>query len=59
MNEFEKKMCEFVLENGEVLQKIDTISCEGIHVEGFLVKYEGEEYHLTKNDGEWIYFLHC
>ena len=33
-------------------------SAEGIEVECYRVKYLGEIYDMTKNNGKWIYFIH-
>ena len=58
MNAAEKATCEMILNEGVVLQKFDGFSKEGIHVECWSVEYLGEKYTMTKNNGEWIYFLH-
>lgn len=58
MNQMEKKMCELVLNGGMVIEKNEFVSGEGISVECYTVEYLGEEYTLTKNDGEWVYFHH-
>jgi len=58
MTNNEKEICEMVLSEGEIITKVDTLSREGIHVQSWAVKYHGEKYTLTKNDGEWVYFHH-
>ena len=54
----EKKMCELVLAEGTVMSKDEYNTVEGISVESYTVELLGEEYILTKNDGEWVYFYH-
>ena len=58
MNEGERKICQYVIDDGEVIDKKEFDS-EGTHIEQFVVLLEGEEYHITKHDGEYVYFFHA
>lgn len=53
----EKMICESVFAKAEIVEKSE-YNCEGIKVETYEVMYLGEKYIMTKNDGEWVYFLH-
>lgn len=58
MTAIEKNICEIVLAEGTVEEKNILTSGEGIEIESYYVEYLGEHYTMTKNDGEWVYFLH-
>lgn len=57
MNEVEKKICDDVLRDGTITRD-EEFDCEGKVVRQYAVEYAGEEYLMTKYDGEWIYFHH-
>ena len=57
MNAIEKEICDDILRDGEVVEN-EKFVCDGINVEQFTVKLDGEEYLLTKNNGEWVYMHH-
>ena len=58
MTSVEIKIAEMILNEGTVLNKFEGKSKEGVHIENWVVEYLGEKYTMTKNNGEWIYFLH-
>lgn len=57
MNAMEKHMCEWVLENGSITRS-DCFNTDAGVSEQWTVVVDGEEYDITKLDGEWIYFYH-
>lgn len=57
MNIAEKEICDDILRDGEVIDK-DSFVCDGISVEHFTVVLNGQEYLLTRHNGEWVYMLH-
>lgn len=64
MTQAEKKLCDRVLEKGEIIQYEHAKSVEGESLTFYQVLYDGEIYHLTlceKEVGpdEWIYFFHA
>lgn len=59
MTKAEIEIAEMILNEGKLLFKKNMKSVEGIQVECYGVEYLGEIYHMTKNNGEWVYFLHC
>ena len=57
MNAIEKEICDDILRDGEVVENEEFV-CDGISVEQFTVILDGQEYLLTKNNGEWVYMHH-
>ena len=57
MNAIEKEICDDILRDGEVVEN-EKFVCDGISVEQFTVILDGQEYLLTKNNGEWVYMYH-
>jgi len=53
MKEAEKKIADDILRYGTILRDLER-ECEGIAVREYLIKYEGNEYDLVKNNGEWV-----
>lgn len=58
MNEIEKRICEEIFEEGNVIWQESEVSKEGLKMEFFAVELDGEEYDMTKHNGEWVYFHH-
>lgn len=58
MTNAEIEIAEMILNKGKLLIKKNMKSAEGIEVECYRVKYLGEIYDMTKNNGKWIYFIH-
>ena len=58
MTNAEIEIAEMILNEGKLLIKKNMKSAEGIEVECYRVKYLGEIYDMTKNNGKWIYFIH-
>jgi len=58
MTDIEKKICDEILKDGDLLEKTDAISKDGIFIEYYELSYLGEKYLMTKHNGEWIYFHH-
>ena len=59
MNNTEKATCEWMMKEGTIQKVVKAVSAEGIQVECYEMIYLGETYHMTKNNGEWVYFIHC
>lgn len=60
MTDIEKEICSDVLRYGEILSDMEYFcESENVYVREYVVDYEGELYYMTKNNGEWVYFLHC
>lgn len=57
MTDFEKSICDDVLRYGNIISDKEFES-EGKHVRQYIIIEDGEEYHLTKWNGEWVYFYH-
>lgn len=57
MTSGEKQICEAVLKGAEKVDRAE-LEIDGIKVESYAVEYGGETYHLTKHNGEWVYFFH-
>lgn len=57
MTEAEKRICDECLRYG-VITSDKEFTCEGKAIRQYIIELDGEEYHLTKQDGEWIYFHH-
>ena len=50
----EKEICDDILRDGEVVEN-EKFVYDGIDIEQFTVKLDGQEYLLNKNNGEWVY----
>lgn len=60
MTDIEKEICNDVLRYGEILSDMEHFyESENVYIREYVVNYEGELYHMTKNNGEWVYFLRC
>lgn len=57
MKDYEKEICDDILRYGTILSDKE-FQCEGNFVRQYQIEYEGEEYNLTKQNGEWIYIFH-
>lgn len=58
MHEQEKRICDKVLNAGAVTRSKSFIPNNGVEIQQFMVEYKGEQYDLTRHDGEWVYFHH-
>ena len=58
MTQAEKDICNIIFKEGNLVN-IENYTSEGVVIEFFEVEYFGEIYHMTKHDGEWVYFYHC
>lgn len=58
MTQAEKAICDDILKGGEVVVH-DRFTAEGKDIECYKVHYSGEDYTMTKHDGEWVYFHRC
>ena len=59
MNEVEKHLCEWLLENGTIIRHgVFDVIPSGEVSEQWTIVVDGESYDITKLDGEWIYFHH-
>lgn len=56
MTTIEKEICEAVFKDCNIITVYEGFSKEGIHIKSYTVEYNGCNYTLTKNDGEWVYF---
>lgn len=57
MSKGEKDVIESIIEEGEVLDYEQTTDDEGTVIEFYTVKCDGETYHITKNNGEWVFII--
>ena len=57
LNKVEKHLCEWLLENGTI-KRADTFKTDAGTSEQWTVVVDGEEYDITKLDGEWVYIYH-
>ena len=55
MRNEEKRIADDVLRYGTILEDLES-TCEGIAVREYLIEYEGNQYNLVKNNGEWVSF---
>lgn len=53
MDNFEKNLCDDMIRYGTITRDV-----EFGNVRQYTVIYDGEEYHITKRNGEWIYLHH-
>ena len=53
MKEAEKKIADDILRYGTILGDLER-ECEGIAVREYLIEYEGAQYDMVKNNGEWV-----
>lgn len=58
MTATEIKICEATLRDGTIISEKDYKTSEGIAVKQYIVEEDGEEYMITKNGGEFVYFSH-
>lgn len=56
-SDVEKKIWDDVLKEGTMLDA-KCFYVDDIKVQQWVVELAGEEYHLTKHNGEWVYFHH-
>ena len=54
MSNGEKRICSAILREGELLSHRELKSVEGVKIDEYKVKCDGEIYWLVKNDGEWV-----
>ena len=52
-----KNICDEILRYGTII-KDNEYECDGDCIRQYTMKYENEEYIMTKCNGEWIYFNH-
>lgn len=57
MTDIEKEMCNDILRYGTI-KRDEEFECEGERIRQYTIEQDGEEYDLTKVNGEWIYFHH-
>lgn len=57
MREYEKNIIELIIEEGEILDYEQTTDDEGTVIEFYTVKCDDETYHITKNNGEWVFII--
>lgn len=57
MSKGEKNVIDSIIEDGEVLDYEQTTDDEGTVIEFYTVKCDGETYHITKNNGEWVFII--
>ena len=57
MREDEKKICDDILKYGTITSDKE-FTCDGEFIRQYVIEYEGEEYQLTKSNGQWIYIHH-
>lgn len=57
MTDIEKSICDDILRYGTITSD-EEFESEGKHIRQYVITLDGEEYHITKWDGEWIYFYH-
>lgn len=57
MSKGEKDVIESIIEEGEVLDYEQTTDDEGTVIEFYTVKCDDETYHITKNNGEWVFII--
>lgn len=57
MTEEEKSICDYCLRYGTITSDKE-LTCEGKAIRQYIITLDGEEYHLNKQNGEWIYFYH-
>ena len=53
MKEWEKELCDKMLQCGEIISYIKIKTKEGISVKTYTIKYLGETYTINKYNGEW------
>lgn len=58
MNESEKRICDDVLRYGTIKTDKEFRGDELELVRYYIIECDGEEYHMTKINGEWVYFHH-
>lgn len=58
MTATEKKICDAILRDATSVSHKE-FRCDGIDVIQFDVISGGEEYFMTKHNGEWVYIHHC
>lgn len=59
MTDQEKKICDDMLRYGTILSDREVISYDGRHFRQYVIvvnEDDANEYHLTKMDGEWVFF---
>ena len=57
LNAVEKHLCEWLLENGTKTRE-DCYDTDAGKSEQWTVVVDGEEYDITKLNGEWVYIHH-
>lgn len=57
MTDNEKEICNDVLRYGTIKSDKE-FECKGKLIRQYIIELDGEEYNLTKENGEWIYFHH-
>ena len=60
MSDEEKKLCNMILREGNIISDKEFIDEYGRFIRQYVIKYKGAcdlEYHLTKCNGEWIYIF--
>jgi hypothetical protein len=49
-----QEICNDILRYGEVISDTETEFEDGWYRQ-YIIKYEGETYHMTKHNGEWVF----
>lgn len=49
-----QEICNDILRYGEIISDTETEFEDGWYRQ-YIVKYEGEAYHMTKHNGEWVF----
>lgn len=58
-NEQDKKMCELIFADHNVILSHETGVCDGINCDWYVVLVDNSVYHMTKHDGEWVYLFYA
>jgi hypothetical protein len=49
-----QEICNDILRYGEVISDTETEFEDGWYRQ-YIIKYEGETYHMTRHNGEWVF----
>ena len=58
-NEQDKKMCELIFSDCNVILSHETGVCDGINCDWYVVLVDNCVYHMTKHNGEWVYLFYA